>query len=667
MPDTDAPSARDPSESSPSAPADRRRRRHARAWLPWWLRPALWPPWLRPRRLWLLPVDLIVLSVDFLRAVAWYVTVRLLALSDSPAPAAKRPFLPCDQRASIAVDGQNRRACQPGQKYANPFVLGLLCSGVQTTLSSERCVCVLCRRHGNLSASGLRLFGAAIVLGVIWGLALVGGLSVRSRLRPSPVVARQEIPPAPPAPLTPATTAVESAAAADVVRQPDEDREPAAEPASEALVLLSGSALAMGRREEARAAAEKALLLAPDDPRSQVQMAEVELAEGHLEVAAEAFRKILAARPTYAEAGSGLARVLLAQGDVKAALAQAQAVLQATPDNVDAAVVLAEVTLASGDRVAATECFGKLNREHPGEIGPGARYVDLLLRARKGNEALTVARRLVSERPRQADAQLVLGDAYLRLKLADQAMECCQNALRSHPQAAMPHLLLARIYMAKGNHADAAVEIEGLLKAVPNDIGLTLALATCREATGQGDDAVTLCQAAAAAHPETAAPWLRLARLQSQAGRGADALASARQAVARHADDAQALNALASLLVEQDGSLVEAIALASRAHELAPGRAPIMDTLGWAYHLQQDETRALELLGRARGAMPRHALIRYHYAAVLAAVGRTQEAARELAPALKLPGFRHAEAAQKLNVELQARLATAPSPPAANE
>lgn len=648
---------------TPTPPEPETGRRRGHSWL---------PRWFRPGRLVLLPVDLVVLSVDFVRVLAWYVAVRLKALSGAAEPViAKRPFLPCGERTTITLEGQDWRACQPGKKYATPMVLALLCSGVQTEAVGEGGTCVLCGRHGMPKPSALRLLGVALALGAIWSLAVAGGLLVRSRFLTPQTVARTDLPRPSTVPTTVAATATESAtesavetapaSAAETAASASTEREAPPESSSEALVLLSESALAMGRRDEARAAAEKALLLAPDDPQSQVQLAEVELAEGHLEVAAQAFRKVLAERPAHVGAGCGLARVLLAQGDSKAAMAQAQAVLQAAPGSFAAAVTLADATLASGDHAAATERFATLNRDYPAVVAPATRYIDLLLRARKKNEALSVARKLVAERPDQTDAQLVLGDTYLRLNLPDQALECAQIALRNSPRGGLPHLLLARIHMAKGNHADAAGEFEGLLRATPGDPGITLALATCREAEGRTDEAIALCQEVAAARPEATAPWLRLARLQTQAGRADDALASARQALAKAPDNPQALQTLADLLLEQPGGLAEAFTLASRAHELAPGRPLTADTLGWIYHLQGNDTQASELLERARGAMPRHALIRYHYAAVLAARGRTQEAIRELAPTLNLPKFRCLAAAQALNTQLQARLAAEPA------
>ena len=615
----------------------------------------------RPWRWLLLPVDLLLLSFDLLRIIAWYVPAWLAALVGLGVPPDQRVFLPCVQDDWIEANGEKQRTCQPGRKYANPWVAGLLCSGVQTAVVGERGVCVLCRRYGNLGVAWPRLLGVSLVVGALWGLAGVGtGLLVRSRFQPSPAtVEGNPLAPAA-ASLTAATAADESPVLTDLVSvRSDLDAPP--EPTSEALVLLSESALAMGKRDEARAAAEKALLLAPDDPRSRVQMAHVEMAEGHLDAAAQAYRQILAGAPTQVEAGAGLARVLLAQGDAKAAMAQAQTVLHIAPQNVEAAAALAAATLASGDRATATELYAKLNREHPAEFEPAARYADLLLRAGKANEALTVARKLVAERPGEADPQVVLGDAYLRANLPDLALECCQSALRSRPQAILPHVLLARAHMAKGNSAAAARELEGLLKLAPDDAGLTLALATCREAAGKLDEAAALCQSAAAARPDAVAPWLRLARLQVQAGRSDEALASSRQAVAAAPDNPLALNALATLLLEQDGGVAEAFALATRAHELAPQRPLITDTLAWACHLQRDHARALELLGQARGGLPRNALIRYHYAAVLAALGRSQEAARELVPVLALSTFRYLAAAQALNADLQARLSSAPA------
>ena len=62
----------------------------------------------------------------------------------------------------------------------------------------------------------------------------------------------------------------------------------------------------------------------------------------------------------------------------------------------------------------------------------------------------------------------------------------------------------------------------------------------------------------------------------------------------------------------------------------------MVDTLGSVHHLPGNEAEAGRLIGAAVKALPTNGEIRFHYAAVLAAIGSLEAAATELAKAVEL-------------------------------
>lgn len=97
--------------------------------------------------------------------------------------------------------------------------------------------------------------------------------------------------------------------------------------------------------------------------------------------------------------------------------------------------------------------------------------------------------------------------------------------------------------------------------------------------------------------------------------------------IERNPEHATALNALGYTLADLDieGRLEEARELIERAHQLEPGNAAILDSLGWVHYRLGDAERALPWLERAYAAMPDQE-VAAHLAEVLWVLERRREA-----------------------------------------
>jgi predicted Zn-dependent protease len=118
--------------------------------------------------------------------------------------------------------------------------------------------------------------------------------------------------------------------------------------------------------------------------------------------------------------------------------------------------------------------------------------------------------------------------------------------------------------------------------------------------------------------------------------------------VAAQPDNALARNNLAWLLW-QAGDAQGALPHAERAVELAPDNPAVADTAG-IVHLKLGNTgRASTLLQKAAAGLPDNAEVQYHYAQVLAAQGKNDEAREVLSRALSKGGeFSERAAAEAL-------------------
>ncbi|MEO1550763.1 MAG: tetratricopeptide repeat protein [Pseudomonadota bacterium] len=133
--------------------------------------------------------------------------------------------------------------------------------------------------------------------------------------------------------------------------------------------------------------------------------------------------------------------------------------------------------------------------------------------------------------------------------------------------------------------------------------------------------------AAAVETRATPATLLRVGLLAEATGNDGQAEQAYRQFASLAPDSPIALNQLAWFLTSRGQKLDEAQTLASRANEIRPGNASILDTLGWIAYLAKDYETALTYLREANEVSNgQNAEIRFHLAQAEMAAGNRVEA-----------------------------------------
>jgi uncharacterized protein (TIGR03790 family) len=132
------------------------------------------------------------------------------------------------------------------------------------------------------------------------------------------------------------------------------------------------------------------------------------------------------------------------------------------------------------------------------------------------------------------------------------------------------------------------------------------------------------------------AAQLALANLYEGDSRWEDANTRYRRVLAREPNQAVALNNLAYSLAEHTNGAAEALPLATRAYEISKHSPLVGDTFAWVYHRLNRDREAEPIITAAAQAQPKSAEIHLHAAFIMAGVGHTEAAARELATAIGL-------------------------------
>jgi tetratricopeptide (TPR) repeat protein len=236
----------------------------------------------------------------------------------------------------------------------------------------------------------------------------------------------------------------------------------------------------------------------------------------------------------------------------------------------------------------------------------------------------------------------------LLLEMAgDNAAAAQQYALLTGTETLAPvrlaaQLRLAEITFRNGDRDGAWRTVRNLARANPGVPTLQRSLAQMAFDRGAFDVAAQAYTALLDTAPAKASQPLRVDLLFARGAtleRGGKRDAAARDlqlALALDPTNAQVMNYLGYMWVEQGINTVEAFKLLQRAHLLAPADGAITDSLGWAYYKQGDYATAVTYLGRAAEQDPESAEIIDHLGDAYAKLGKPADARAQWQKALDL-------------------------------
>ncbi len=293
----------------------------------------------------------------------------------------------------------------------------------------------------------------------------------------------------------------------------------------------------------------------------------------------------------------------------------------------------ARVLATDGQTDQAEQAYRAALRGAPGDVRVRAELAALLVRAKRADEARDLVREGLQASPGNA---LLLGALVgIDLKQGGIQAALATAARLSHDPQNLPaaRTLAGDALVSAGDTSQAAAAFLAAYQANPS-AELAGKTATALSKAGHDDQAIALLAAWTAQHPDDATSLSVLGSLEITTGKLADADRHLTAVLALRPPDTATLNNLA-WLKQQEGDAASARVLAERAYFQAP--APeVADTLGWILARQGDTARALPLLSQAAAGQqgPSAAPTAYHYAWVLNAVGRRDEAKKELAVSL---------------------------------
>lgn len=349
-------------------------------------------------------------------------------------------------------------------------------------------------------------------------------------------------------------------------------------------------ALRRGAPEQALAAAQEALVAAPDDAQAHRWLAAALAANDEPQKALASMDRALALAPDNADLHFQRAGLLLGAGQIHDANAALHRAVGLDPNQFGAYIMQAQLALGRADLDDAERLQRLAARIDPDHVW--VRAIEGMVSLRRGDVA--GAQRLLS-----AAAELAPDDPQVR-------------------QA------LGFAYMAAGHHAFAEQAFRGVLEKLPNAHALRGLIAELMRRQGRYTDAAAELEPLLA-DPQRATSALRrfAGELQLAAGRHELALPLLRSALAAQPRDRRTYNALIEVW-RRNRDADDARATLEGAIAAAPDN-PDAWRARLAFEPMAAES-ALEVVGRWLAAMPNHVPAMEAQMAVLGALGRTHEA-----------------------------------------
>jgi putative PEP-CTERM system TPR-repeat lipoprotein len=362
------------------------------------------------------------------------------------------------------------------------------------------------------------------------------------------------------------------------------------------------------------------------------ELALAELAAGRTDEATRWLEKARALEHRSPAAAVRLVDVYISRQQPDKALDVAKGAEGAAPENIAVLAALARAYLAMGDAKTAQSVLGRMTRLASFDPGLQTQIAAYQLRAGNPAGAALSLDRAFSGKPDYLPALTLQTELDLDEGAIGRAESRAKAIVARNPHQAVGYRLVADAAMAKRSFPEAIAGYQlALTKEETTDGALRLYRAFVQ--SGNSGKATAFLETWVASRPRDFVAMRALAEGHLGAGNLGPARAWYERVLKEQGDDPYVLNNLANILLRQGQP--GALEYAERAFRLAPKDPAIQDTLGWLLVQRGEVDLGLRHLREARLREPQRPEIRYHLAAALARVGRSEEARRELEPAVQ--------------------------------
>lgn len=401
--------------------------------------------------------------------------------------------------------------------------------------------------------------------------------------------------------------------------------------------VASLAALDMGERkpDAARQRFDAYLKANPKSWQARLALAELDQRAGAAPASvAGALREAVKLDPSEPKPHLVLINHLLGNDDPRAALQAAQDASAALPDNLEILDAKGRAELAVGDNQGAITSFRKLAGLQPHSALPEMRLAEAYRATQDIAAATRSLRRAAELQPGLLAPQRSLALLALQDKRPQDALAIAREMQKAHATDPAGFVLEGEIEGAARHHEASIAAFRAAAQRAPASTELQIMLHAAMVNAGKGADAERLANAWTQAHPKDAA-FLYYLGDQALAQKDlARAEARYRAVLEVVPDHALALNNIAWLMAKQGEP--GAVAVAEKANQLLPNRAPLLDTLATVLEADNQIGKAIDAQKRAIAAAPKDPALNLRLAKLYIKSGDKAGARAELDALAKL-------------------------------
>jgi putative PEP-CTERM system TPR-repeat lipoprotein len=438
-------------------------------------------------------------------------------------------------------------------------------------------------------------------------------------------------------------------------------------PDNPAPLNMKGAALlGKGDQQGAIKAFEAALGIQPDFLPAHLNLAQVDVMSGDTAAAKVRYKKVLSYDASNMKALLALATLAESAGQINEAEKWLKKAYKNHPGDNKPAEMLVEYYLRQGDETQAMDFAREMTIARPRD--PNALRLQAMVQLRAGDEkaAMDTLKTLIEVTPRSPNVYFSLATIQLKQKQRRSARDNLQKALqlksdypvaqmtlgrldiaekdfdaalaiasalqKAHPDAAYGDELVGDVYLGRKEYPQAEAAYVAAYGKTPS-AHIAKKIYHARNSSGESEGARQALRDWLARQPDDADTRMILATSLQIEGMNSEAIDEYLLVLKHDPDNLTTLNNIAWLY--QEAGNPAGLSYAERAHELAPDRPEVTDTLGWLLVQNGDINRGLLLLQEAAVKAPHMPDIRYHMVVALDMAGRRGEARKELNRLLK--------------------------------
>ncbi|MBZ5605499.1 MAG: tetratricopeptide repeat protein [Acidobacteriia bacterium] len=407
---------------------------------------------------------------------------------------------------------------------------------------------------------------------------------------------------------------------------------------TDAIAMRAALMLTTGNRDQINAAANDLQALVTKNPQNHLlrfNLARAMLAKGDADGARLQLEEAVKIRTDFLVARELLGRIYLAKGDYAKALKNSDDIIAMDRNNLQAHLTRSSALLGIGDKDKAREELTGITKAFPQSADAKYQIGFLAYQEKDYKRAEQIWGDLYKQNPNDRRGLIGVTETLAAQNRISDSIKEMEKAVEREPQRRDLRLILAN-FDVRAEHYDDAIKIyTSLLEKEPRSPDLLFKLAETERRKGDLNLAIENFRRCSQEATGDTQCLLQLGLLLEGTGKRDQAKPIYEQILKIQPDHPVALNNLAYIKAEEGVDLDQALTMAQRARQKAPGSVDIADTLGWIYikkNLSEDAVRVFKDLVQKD---PNNYSFHYHYGMALMQKGDRPSARKELETALQ--------------------------------